>query len=571
MLERVGKVFLSVVCSAILLIVLTPACSRAATVRADTVYLNGTIYTVDDKNPKASAMAVKGDKFIYVGSDTNAKKYVGSGTVVIDLKGKTILPGLIDAHIHFSGVGEAKMRLDAFWKPKQEILDAVAAAYKKGNKGDWIEGRGWNQEVWTPAVFPTKEDLDKVSPDSPVYLGRTDGHAGWVNTKALEIAGITKNTPNPQGGEIIKDANGEPTGILVDTAKGLVTSKIPPLSKEKMLDALQRAQEEMLSNGLTGGHDAGCDLAMIDTLKGLYESGKLYVRLYERLRIPDGSTSLHEEFYAKGKQIGLYNNLMTVRGIKISVDGALGSRGALMLAPYSDRTDGWLGNLRVPEDRLYEQVKRASQAGFQVSTHAIGDAGNRIVLNAYEKVLKEMPDPNHRYRVEHAQIVALEDIPRFAKLGVIPSMQAVHATSDKNMAENRVGPERIKGGYAWRKFLNTGVVIPNGTDAPVELVNPFHGLFAAVTRQSRDGKPPGGWYPEDKMTREEALKSYTIWSAYAAFEEKIKGSIQSGKLADFVVIDKDYMNCGESEIKDIRPLQTVIGGKIVYPIKQISK
>jgi predicted amidohydrolase YtcJ len=571
MLERVGKVFLSVVCSAILFIVLTPACSRAATVRADTVYLNGTIYTVDDKNPKASAMAVKGDKFIYVGSDTNAKKYVGSGTVVIDLKGKTILPGLIDAHIHFSGVGEAKMRLDAFWKPKQEILDTVAAAYKKGNKGDWIEGRGWNQEVWTPAVFPTKEDLDKVSPDSPVYLGRTDGHAGWVNTKALEIAGITKNTPNPQGGEIIKDAKGEPTGILVDTAKGLVTSKIPPLSKEKMLDALQRAQEEMLSNGLTGGHDAGCDLAMIDTLKGLYESGKLYVRLYERLRIPDGSTSLHEEFYAKGKQIGLYNNLMTVRGIKISVDGALGSRGALMLAPYSDRTDGWLGNLRVPEDRLYEQVKRARQAGFQVSTHAIGDAGNRIVLNTYEKVLKEMPDPNHRYRVEHAQIVALDDIPRFAKLGVIPSMQSVHATSDKNMAENRVGPERIKGGYAWRKFLNTGVVIPNGTDAPVELVNPFHGLFAAVTRQSRDGKPPGGWYPEDKMTREEALKSYTIWSAYAAFEEKIKGSIQSGKLADFVVIDKDYMNCGESEIKDIRPLQTVIGGKIVYPIKQISK
>jgi predicted amidohydrolase YtcJ len=571
MLERVGKVFLSVVCSAILFIVLTPACSRAATVRADTVYLNGTIYTVDDKNPKASAMAVKGDKFIYVGSDTNAKKYVGSGTVVIDLKGKTILPGLIDAHIHFSGVGEAKMRLDAFWKPKQEILDAVAAAYKKGNKGDWIEGRGWNQEVWTPAVFPTKEDLDKVSPDSPVYLGRTDGHAGWVNTKALEIAGITKNTPNPQGGEIIKDAKGEPTGILVDTAKGLVTSKIPPLSKEKMLDALQRAQEEMLSYGLTGGHDAGCDLAMIDTFKGLYESGKLYVRLYERLRIPDGSTSLHEEFYAKGKQIGLYNNLMTVRGIKISVDGALGSRGALMLAPYTDRTDGWLGNLRVPEDRLYEQVKRARQAGFQVSTHAIGDAGNRIVLNAYEKVLKEMPDPNHRYRVEHAQIVALEDIPRFAKLGVIPSMQTVHATSDKNMAENRVGPERIKGGYAWRKFLNTGVVIPNGTDAPVELVNPFHGLFAAVTRQSRDGKPPGGWYPEDKMTREEALKSYTIWSAYAAFEEKIKGSIQSGKLADFVVIDKDYMNCGESEIKDIRPLQTVIGGKIVYPIKQISK
>jgi hypothetical protein len=338
-----------------------------------------------------------------------------------------------------------------------------------------------------------------------------------------------------------------------------------------MIEGLQLAQEELLSNGLTGGQDAGCDLAMVDTLKSLYESGKLYVRLYARLRIPDGSTGLHEEFYTKGKQVGLYGHRLTVRGIKISVDGALGSRGALMLAPYSDRKDGWLGNQRVTEERLYAQVKKAREAGFQVSTHAIGDAGNREVLNAYEKVLKEMPDPDHRYRIEHAQVVALEDIPRFAKLGVIPSMQTVHATSDKNMAENRVGAERIKGAYAWRKFLNTGVVIPNGTDAPVELINPFHGLFAAVTRQSRDGQPPGGWYPEEKMTREEALKSYTIWAAYAAFEEKIKGSIQPGKLADFVVIDRDYMNCGESEIKDIRALQTVVGGKVVYPVRQVSK
>jgi predicted amidohydrolase YtcJ len=569
--RSVGKVILIAAGVVLSLITVTPAFSAAAAVKADTVYLNGNIYTVDDKNPKVSAMATKGDKFVFAGSDADAKKHIGPKTIVIDLKERTVLPGLIDAHIHFSGIGEAKMRLDAFWKPKQEILDAVAAAYKKAKKGEWIQGRGWNQEVWTPTVFPTKEDLDKVSPDIPVYLNRTDGHAGWVNTKALEIAGITKDTPNPAGGEIIKDAKGEPTGILVDTAKGLVTSKIPPLSREKMLEALQLAQEELLSNGLTGGHDAGCDLAMIDTLKNLYESGKLYVRLYERLRIPDGSTSLHEEFYAKGKQIGLYNNRMTVRGIKISVDGALGSRGALMLAAYTDRKDGWLGNQRVTEERLYAQVKKAREAGFQVSTHAIGDAGNREVLNVYEKVLKEMPDPDHRYRIEHAQVVALDDIPRFAKFGVIPSMQTVHATSDKNMAENRVGPERIKGAYAWRKFLSTGVVIPNGTDAPVELINPFHGLFAAVSRQSRDGQPPGGWYPEEKMTREEALKSYTLWAAYGAFEEKIKGSIQSGKLADFVVIDKDYMNCGESEIKDIRALQTVIGGKVVYPVKQVSK
>jgi len=309
---------------------------------------------------------------------------------------------------------------------------------------------------------------------------------------------------------------------------------------------------------------------MIEMLKRLYASGELYVRLYERLRVPEGHTSTHDDFYAEGKQIGLYQNRLTVRGIKMAVDGALGSRGALMLQPYSDRPDGHLGNQRVTEEVLYEKVKRARQAGFQVSVHAIGDAANRRVLEVYERVLKEMPDPDHRYRIEHAQVVALEDLPRFAALGVVPSMQTVHAISDKNMTEKRVGPERIKGTYAWRKLLNTGVVIPNGTDAPVERLNPFHGIAAAVTRQDGNGQPPGGWYPEEKMTREEALKSYTLWAAYAAFEENLKGSIEVGKLADFVVIDRDYMTCAESEIRDIRVLETVIGGKIVYPARQRS-
>ena len=538
---------------------------------ADSVYLNGTIYTVDAKNPKATAMAIKDRTFLHVGTDGDARKHVGRRTSVFDLQGKTVLPGLIDAHLHYNAIGETKMMLDAFWKPKEEILDAVAAACKKAGEGEWIQGRGWNQEVWIPAVFPTKEDLDEVAPGIPVCLIRADSHAAWVNSKTLEIAGITKDMPNPAGGEIIRDAKGEATGILIDTARGLVSKYIPSLSKERMLDALRLAQEEMVSNGLTGGHDAGCDLAMIEMLKGLYESGKLYVRLYERLRIPEGSASRHDEFYAGGKQIGLYQNCLTVRGIKIAVDGALGSHGALMLQPYDDRPAGRLGNQRVDKEKLYDQVKRARQAGFQVSAHAIGDAANRWVLDVYQRVLKEMPDPDHRYRIEHAQVVALEDIPRFAKLGVIPSMQAVHAVSDKNMAEKRVGPERIKGTYAWRKFLNTGVVIANGTDAPVEKVNPFHGLSAAVTRQDRNGQPPGGWYPEEKMTREEALKSYTIWAAYAAFEEHLKGSIEAGKLADFVVIDRDYMNCGESEIKDIRVLETVIGGKAVYSTRQISE
>jgi predicted amidohydrolase YtcJ len=539
--------------------------------RADAVYLNGNIITVHDKNPRALAMVIRGDRFVYVGSNGEARKYIGPRTMVIDLKGKTVLPGLIDAHLHLQGIGEAKMKLDAFWKPKKEILDAVAAAYGKAEPGEWIQGWGWNQEVWIPPVFPTREDLDKVAPDIPVYLERTDGHAAWVNSRALAVAGITRETPTPQGGEIVKDGKGEPTGILVDTATDLVSGKIAPPGREETLEAIRLAEEEMISHGLTGAQDAGCDLEFVTLLKKLYESKKLSVRLYERLRVPDAGTTLGDELYATGKQIGLYNNHLTVRGVKIFLDGALGSRGAWMLQPYTDRPDGFRGNVRMTEERFYALVKRARQAGFQVSTHAIGDAANRLTLDVYERVLREMPDADHRYRIEHAQVVALEDIPRFAKLGVLPSMQTVHATSDKNMAEKRVGPERIKGAYAWRKFLNTGVVIPNGTDAPVEQINPFHGLFAAVTRQSRDGQPPGGWYPEEKMTREEALKSYTIWAAYAAFEENLKGSIEAGKLADFIVIDRDYMTCGESEIKDIRVLQTVIGGKIVYPVGQLSK
>jgi predicted amidohydrolase YtcJ len=548
-----------------------PVLGASAQARADAVYLNGNITTVHDKNPRAMALVIRGDRFVYVGSNGEARKYVGPRTVVVDLKGKTVLPGLIDAHLHLQGVGEAKMKLDAFWKPKKEILDAVAAAYGKAKPGEWIQGWGWNQEVWTPPAFPTKEDLDRVAPDIPVYLERTDGHAAWVNSKALAIAGITRETTDPRGGEIIKDGKGEPTGVLVDTAADLVSGKIPPPGKEKVLEAVQLAEEEMISNGLTGAQDAGCDLEFIDMLKGLYGSGKLSVRLYERLRIPDDSTPLENKFYAAGKQIGLYNNRLTVRGIKIYLDGALGSRGAWMLQPYTDRPDGFRGNVRMTEERFYGLVKRARQAGFQVSTHAIGDAANRLALDVYERVLREMPDAVHRYRIEHAQVVALEDIPRFAKLGVLPSMQTVHATSDKNMAEKRVGPERMKGAYAWRKFLDTGMVIPNGTDAPVEQINPFHGLFAAVTRQSRDGQPPGGWYPEEKMTREEALESYTIWAAYAAFEENLKGSIEAGKLADFIVIDRDYMTCGESEIKDIRVLLTVIGGRTVYPVRPLSK
>ncbi len=531
---------------------------------AAVVYLNGNIYTVDEQNPKASAMVIADDRFIYIGSDETANGYIDDHTKVFDLKGQTVLPGLIDAHMHFGNVGNIKMKIDAFWKPKPDILDAVRDAAQSAEKGEWIEGRGWNQEVWDPPDYPTRVELDAVSQDHPVYLERTDGHAAWVNSKALEIAGITKDTNNPPGGEIIKDTDGVPTGVLVDTAKLLASENIPPFTEQKALKALEMAQEEFFSNGVTSGHDAGSDLQTIERVKRLYDSGRLCMRLYVFMRIPDGSTTLGDEFYAPGKQIGLYNNSLTIRGIKISIDGALGSHGALMIKGFSDRSDGYLGLQRVTRERLLAVAKRAHEAGFQVAVHAIGDAANRQALDVFEQVGKENPGSDHRHRIEHAQVVALEDIPRFKQLGVIPAMQAVHATSDKNMAEKRVGPERIKGAYAWRKFLDTGAVIPNGTDAPVEKVNPFHVLFASVTRQSRDGKPAAGWYPAEKMTRQEALRSYTLWAAYAAFEENIKGSIREGKLADFIVIDRDYMKCPDSEIKDIRVLQTILGGEVVF-------
>jgi predicted amidohydrolase YtcJ len=533
----------------------------------DIVYLNGKIHTVDEQNRSASAMAIKDDRFVFVGSDKTAGGYVGDHTRVFDLKGKTVLPGLIDAHVHYSGVGNAKMKLDAFWKPKQDILDTVSEAVKSAEKGEWIEGRGWNQEVWDPPDYPTRADLDIIAPEHPVYLERTDGHAAWVNSKALEVSGITKETDNPPGGEIIRDDGGVPTGLLVDTAKLLVFNTISPFTEQKALKSLEAAQEEFLSNGLTSVHDAGCDPNTLEMIKRLYESGRLCMRLYTFMRIPDGSTTLGDEFYASGRQIGMYHNSLTIRGIKISIDGALGSHGALMLQGFSDRSDGYPGLQRVDRERLFALIKRAHEAGFQTAVHAIGDAANRQALDVFEQVLKDTPGVDHRHRIEHAQIVALEDIPRFNRLGVIPSMQAVHATSDKNMAEKRVGPDRIKGTYAWRKFLDTGASIPNGTDAPVEMVNPFHGLFASVTRQSRDGEPAGGWYPEEKMTREEALKSYTLWAAFAAFEDDIKGSIREGKLADFIVIDRDYMTCAESEIKDINVLQTILGGKVVFEAK----
>jgi len=531
----------------------------ADVVTADTVYMNGNIYTVDENFSKVEAIAIKGQYIIGTGSKTEVEKFVGPSTQVIDLQGKTVIPGLIEGHMHYPGEGQKLIKLDVFWKPKDVILAAVKAEADRLPDGEWITGGGWNQEVWDIPEFPTKEDLDSVAPNNPVALKRTCGHATWVNSLALQLGEITKDTPNPQGGEILKDANGEPTGILTDTAAAFVNSKIPPLTEERKKEALLLAQEELFSYGLTTSMDAGSGVEDIQQMKDLYESGDLKIRLY--VMVDSGPDA--EAYYEKGPEVGLYDNRLTMNCIKFYTDGSLGARSAWMLEEYSDRA-GHFGNSRHTYDEFYELIKAARDNGFQVATHAIGDAANKQVVDIYEKVLSENPLEDHRYRIEHFQVATLEDIQRIADLGIIPAMQSVHATSDKNMAEDRVGSERIKGAYAWRKVLNTGNIIVNGSDANVELVNPYHGLYAAVTRAGRDGEPVGGWYPEECMTREEALRSFTIWAAYGQFEDKIKGSLEEGKLADFVVIDRDYMTCPSGDIKDILPLTTVVGGEVVY-------
>lgn len=532
---------------------------------AESVYLNGNIYTVNNKFSKASAIVIKDQKLIYVGNDEKAKTYVGPDTEVVDLEEKTVIPGLNDGHLHYPSIGIGLTEIDAFNKPKKEILKLVEDEASKLEPGEWILGRGWNHELWPNEKFPTKEELDAVSPNNPVVLDRVDGHSSWVNSKALEIGGITKDTPNPQGGEIFRNEKGEATGMLIDTAREPVTSKIPPYSTDRVEEGLLKAQNKLFSLGLTSATDAGSPLKDIKAMKNLYKKGELKVRLNVMVASGTGGETGKslDYYYKRGPEIGLFDDRLTIRSVKLYADGSLGSRSAALLDPYSDRP-GHTGNYRLTDKELYKLVKGARKHGFQVATHGIGDGAIRQVIDAYEKVLKENPLEDHRWRIEHFQIANASEIKRIVELGIIPSMQPTHATSDKNMAEDRVGSKRIQYSYAWRKVIDAGSHIIGGSDAPVELVNPFHGIYAAVTRMDHEGNPSGGWYPGEKMTRKEALKAFTAWAAEGSFEEKKKGSLEAGKLADFIVIDKDLMKIPEEQLKDISVLTTVVGGEVVY-------
>ncbi len=547
---------------ALLLSVAIPAAGQ----KADLILVNGKIYTVDDQLPQAEALAVAGDRILAVGTRAEVEKYRGPATTVVDLQGKTVLPGLTDAHYHFMGVGRLSFTLNLDGTTSlDDFLARVKKEVQRHKAGEWITGRGWIEEDWPSKRFPTRWDLDKVAPDNPVYLTRADGHAGVANSLAMKLAGVTSATPDPPGGKIVKDAKtGEPNGMFVDRAQSLVRRvvKQTPIPPEQVAKAAARTT---LSWGLTTIHDPGIGWETVDVYKKLYAKGELPVRIYAMIAGPGKAA---DRLLKQGPEIGLYDHHLTIRSIKVVEDGALGSRGAALLQPYSDEP-GSRGLLMHDEKELMPMLTEALRRGIQVNTHAIGDSANRFILDVYEKALSQVPPEQRqvrepRWRIEHAQIIDLADIPRFAQLGVIPSMQPSHAIGDLHFAVRRLGLARLKGAYAWRSLLDTGVHIPGGSDAPVESPNDFIDLYAAVVRRDTTGFAAEGWHLEERVSRLEALKMFTLWAAEAAFEEEIKGSLTPGKLADLIVVSDDYMTMPAKDIFRLRVLMTMVGGKIVY-------
>lgn len=540
---------------------IAPAQTRPASPMADLIVTNGRIYTVDESRPVVEALAVRDGHVLFAGSAREAMALRGTATRVLDLDGRTVIPGMVDAHAHLLGLGEALRNVDLVGtRSYDEVIARTAARAKTLPAGAWVLGRGWDQNQWGDTRFPTHDALSRAIPDRPVVLGRIDGHAVLANAAAMRAAGITAATKDPEGGRIVRDAQGNPTGVFVDNAESLVSAAVPDLSRDDKRAAIRNAIQEMHRWGLVGMHDAGAGAEVLGIYEELAKAGQLDLRLYAM--IADDSATIARAF-AQGPRSALYDDHLWIRSVKLYADGALGSRGAALLDPYSD-DPGNSGLLVSAPAHIQDVATRALRAGFQVNTHAIGDRGNRLVLDAYEAALTAVPSAGHRFRVEHAQILNHQDIPRFAALGVIPSMQAVHQTSDMYWAGNRLGVARLLGAYAWRSLLATGVPIPNGSDFPVEQVNPLLSFHSAVTRQDASNWPAGGWHVEQRMTREEALKSMTIWPAYAAFQEQVMGSLSQGKLADFVVLDRDIMTVGDADILGTRVLATYIGGKAVY-------
>jgi predicted amidohydrolase YtcJ len=540
------------------------ACSN--TEPADRVFTNAVVYTADSANPRAEAVAVRAGRIVFVGSSADVKEYEGSNTEVLDLGGKTLLPGMVDSHNHLSGVGQREMTLNLEGtKSLDEMLARVKSHVDRAAPGGWVVGSGWIETPWSPRRFPTRQDLDKISPANPVFLSRADGHAGVANSAALKLTGITRATRPPAGGDILRDASGEPTGMLIDHAQNLVYMKIPPPTEGQQDSAYILGVDRSLMLGWTQVQDAGVGWEDVARVRRLFTEGKIKLRIYSAVGGPGPAA---DSLLAHGASIGEFDGRFTVRTIKSVLDGALGSRGALLLKPYSDAPTQ--GLLTLDLARFRPMLRDALRKGIQVEVHAIGDSANRLLLNEFEAAFDDVPrgeqrkvkDP--RWRDEHTQIVDPADIPRFKQLGVIPSMQPSHAIGDLYFAPSRLGSDRLAGAYAWQSFLKDGNIVLGGTDAPVERGEPMIEFYAAVARRSITGDQTPDWHPEQAMTREQALRAFTIWPAYGAFEENERGSVTVGKFADFTILDKDVMTIPEAEILTTKNVMTVINGEVVY-------
>lgn len=533
--------------------------------RADIIYTNARVHTMDVDKPVAAAIAVRGDRFLFVGDNEEAMEYAGDKTRVVDLERQTVIPGLTESHMHFESLCRNLYAapLDVYWLPLEELLATIEEATAQASPGEWIIARGYNDAIWEEE--PHRRLLDRVSPDNPVVLRRYCGHAHLVNSKALEIAGVDHSTSDPEAGTIVRDDEGQATGVLVSAAGRLVNQHVPEapeLSEEERTEALGMGSEAALAAGLTTIHDlTATTLDDIHLRCDAYEEEALKVRLMDAVT---DSTAME----VGRPLIGLYDDRYTVRWVKKFIDGSLGGRGAALKEPYDDAPEetGSLRELGQDIEAYSSLVADLLELGYSTRTHSIGDRGNYVTLNAFEKAMEmtgKTPE-EARLVVEHAQILSEDDLMRFADRNVIASMQPIHATEDMLFAEDRIGSERASRAYAWRSILDNDGIIAAGSDYAVSPYNPFYGMHAAVTRQDREGNPPGGWFPEQRLSREEALKAYTVWPAYLEFSENEKGAIKRNNLADFVVIDRDYFDIPEDEIHEIQVLRTVLGGETVY-------
>lgn len=550
------------------------SCSKKSP--ADIIITGGKIYTMSPSQPEVEAVAVVGTKIVFAGSQKEAMEYKGDNTQLVDLQGKTMTPGLIEGHGHMMGLGYGELNLNlSDVKSYDELVERVRIAVSKSQPGQWIVGRGWHQDKWDTKPskmfkgFQTHHQLSEVSPDNPVFLSHASGHAAFANAKAMQIAGVNQLSIEKlekdlgEGGEIIRDNLGNPTGIFNERAQGLIAKYIPDNTEESDAQALTLAMDACVRNGITSFHDAGTARENIELFRKFKSEGKLKSRIY--VMITGRDRDLVHEWLKKGPEIDS-TAWLTIRSIKLNCDGALGSRGAWLLEPYTDRHD-FSGMPTLSMDTVLKTSQDALKTGFQVCSHAIGDRANREILDRYEAAIKENPSKatDHRFRIEHAQHLHPSDIPRFAALGVIPSMEAIHMSSDRPWAIDRLGEQRIKeGAYMWQTLLKSGAKIVNGTDVPVEPIDPIACFYASVTRKTLAGDPPSGYEPEEKMTREQALRSYTLDAAYGAFQENIKGSIEPGKLADFTVFSQDLMTVPEDEILKTKISMTIVDGKVVY-------